>query len=91
MRVRSNHVKARHSTTYAVIKGEEIEISLREKLQRTIVEEKNWNTAIYKPTGVLIFKMDRSAWVKEWVDGKLPLEQQLSNIIASLEIKAQTK
>lgn len=89
LRTRGHHVKIKYQTTYAIVEGEEIEISLREKLHRTMVEEKHWNTAKYTPSGTLVFKMDRSISTKEWVDGKLLIEQCLSGIVANLELKAK--
>lgn len=70
---------------------EEFKVSLREKLKRFKVESKySWDQYQKKPTGIFIFSA--IGWINESLtseDGKLPIENQISKIIAGLEIKSK--
>lgn len=75
--------------TYAVIRNEEIQIQLKEKLKRVIIDNGSWKRQELHPTGKLAF---RYGWFnkREVVDGKsLFLEERLSFILAKLELKAK--
>jgi hypothetical protein len=76
--------------TYIQIGNVKLEISLKEKRNRRIVKDKsNWTTAEFTPSGVLSFKMREGSYrIIEWKDGKARIEKQLSNILSTLEIKA---
>ncbi|MCW3070758.1 MAG: hypothetical protein JWO44_648 [Bacteroidetes bacterium] len=41
----------------------------------------------YVPSGILVFSVRISYHNIEWTDGRLPLEKQLSKIVAKIEIK----
>jgi len=76
--------------TYIVIQGEKQKIRLSEKLTRVEIPSKySWKEYNFLPTGILSFSA--SAWSSEtaWKDGKLMLEEQLSKIIAKLEIRGE--
>lgn len=90
LKARNHTFKPAHFHSDACIKEQTIEISLREKTTRTKAVQKNsWDNLFeYIPNGKLIIKIDKSYRCKEFMDGKLPLEKQLSLIIASLEIIA---
>ncbi len=80
------------SGTYVIIDGERLEISLREKLNRKKVPNKSntYEITEYIPSGVLCFRSKKVAYHNlEWKDGKLPIEKQLSKILAGLEIKVK--
>lgn len=81
---RGHDVILENENTYAIVFNEQIKISLREKLKRTIVPGKYYEHAEYNPTGLLCFRID-GFYGKEWIDGKLLIEDQLSNIISKLE------
>jgi len=83
--VREHNVFVDNSSTYVMVKTQKFEISLREKNKR-IPGNERWQTSNYLPTGVLVFKINRLFHTKEWKDGKLKLEDQLSSILAKLEI-----
>jgi hypothetical protein len=88
MEQRGHKFELNNDTARLVIHGEEFGISIREKNNR-IPKPKtgNWQEYDYTPSGILVFSV-RIRWHNiEWKDGKLPLEQQLSKIIAKLEIK----
>lgn len=78
--------------TYIVINEQKLKISLREKLKRVMVEDDNtsWKRAEDSPSGILVFRyIERAYRTVDWKDGKLlPIEKQLSKILASLELKA---
>lgn len=89
LRKRGHYVEARSSGSYAVVNGIEQKFVLREKLKKVpVVEKKNhWDTTEFHSTGILCFKLE--IWgEKEWRDGKLRLEDQLSKIILKMEIMA---
>lgn len=81
---RAHDVIIESENTNAVVFNEKIKISLREKLKRTMVPGKYYESAEYKPTGVLCFRID-GYYGKEWIDGKILIEDQLSKIISRLE------
>lgn len=89
LRFRGHDVKVHYGTTYAIVEGEEIEIALREKLRiEKTTDEYNWTSNKYFPTNKLIFKIDRYN-IKEFIDGKLTLEEMLPDILANLEYRGQ--
>ena len=85
MRARGHEVGVDDNSTYALVKNQKFDISLREKTKR--VQRQDHPTLYdYEPTGLLVFKTDRIFHTKEWIDGKNKLEDQLSSILATLEI-----
>ncbi len=88
MEQRGHKFELNNDTVHLVIHGEEFGISIREKNKRTPKPKTgNWQEYDYTPSGVLVFSA-RIRWNSiEWKDGKLPLEQHISKIIAKLEIK----
>jgi len=80
--------------TEVVIFEEKITIRCREILKRIKVKETNSRYSSERteliPSGILAFEMGESYRKREWRESKTkPLESKLSNIIASLELKAQ--
>jgi|GraSoiStandDraft_1057264.scaffolds.fasta_scaffold17632_2 hypothetical protein len=85
LRARGHEVGVDDNSTYALVKNQKFDISLREKTKR--VQRQDHPTLYdYEPTGLLVFKTDRIFHTKEWIDGKNKLEDQLSSILATLEI-----
>ncbi|WP_439882193.1 hypothetical protein ACSX1A_03315 [Pontibacter sp. MBLB2868] len=72
--------------TSAIMGSEKFEVSIREKLKRSKEIRPGEYNYDYTPTGVLILKTGRYWNLKEWQDGKVPLEQKLSSILAHLEL-----
>jgi hypothetical protein len=74
------------------INTEEFQIAFREKSKRIEVESKNsWDRFKLIPSG--IFLLSATGWLRGeliWHDGRLPLEKQLSKILAIMEIKSAT-
>ena len=89
IRARGHFLQVQNHTTYTVIQNEKIEVLVREKLNRKMVPGKYGSSAEDTPCGILIFKMGDGYSAKEWKDGKLSIEQRLSHILASLELKAK--
>lgn len=80
--------------TEVLINGEIINIRCREILKRIkgIVPNSRYNREYSElvPSGVLSLEMGRSYWKKDWREASSkPLESKLSNIMASLELKAK--
>jgi hypothetical protein len=69
---------------YVSIKGEEIQIALREKTSQAPTKDK-WSTHDYVPCGIFVLKTGRWSNIKEWSDGKQLLENQISAIIVWME------
>jgi hypothetical protein len=90
LKLRGHTVKAESRETIALLFGEEIKIRLREKDKLIKEMDGKWPRTLRKPTGVLYFGAKPSYIVdKVWVDGPLTIEQQLSNIVAYLEVKGE--
>ncbi len=88
LKARGHDILIRNGATYAVVEEHDFKIFLREKNKKEIKKEGNWDRIIYLPTGILSFQIYGYPH-REWKDGKLPLEQQLSKLIAQLELSGQ--
>lgn len=88
IRARGHEIKIEKDKTYIVVNGEGIQCCFREKLKRVIIPEKNYNYSKTIASGVLSFRVEESYHVKEWVDGKKRIEEQLSLILTYIELKA---
>lgn len=88
IRARGHTLISKNGEIYIVAYGEEIQISCREKHQREVVKGTHWDSTILKPTGKLAIRIDYSYNLKEWVDGKTLLEDQLHIVIAGVEMRA---
>jgi hypothetical protein len=90
LKSRSNSITSEHGKTYAVVEGEKVKISIKEKSKRFVFKETNgFEKSEYKPTGILSFKMVIFYKETEWKDSKLPLEDQVSVILSTMEVKAR--
>ena len=76
--------------TFVVISREKIKINCRELERRVLSKDTTFSSYEKKATGILSFNTESSN-PKQWKDGKLKLEDQLSNIIAKLEIEGKQK
>lgn len=86
---RGHEVEVDFKNNYAVVYNERIKFNLREKTRQTLNElPGSYPKYHYVPTGVLAFQLDN--WNRyEWNDKKQPLEEQVSRIIARLELEGQ--
>ncbi len=90
LKSRSNSIITEHGKTYAVVEGEKVKISIKEKSKRFVIKETSgYENSEYKPTGVMSFKMVIFYKDTEWKDGKHSLEDQLSLIVSTMEVKAR--
>lgn len=88
LQARNHEIKIRNRETYVRIMKEDIELALREKTKRVRNTTSNWPDNNYIPTGIFVLRINRRWRGKEFTDGKLPMEKQLSLIIANLELIA---
>lgn len=91
LKLRGHNVIVKENTTYAVVKGEEIKIRLREKLKRIITkhEKYSWNNTEYITSDILSFKIDEYP-EKEFNDSSNQmLEEQLPKILTKLELVSE--
>jgi len=84
---RGHDVEIKERATIIRVDGEEYNIRLRERHNRVVVSEIPWRSTELVPNGKFVFKLDNRPY-KEWQDGKLGLEEQLSKIIAFIEIQS---
>lgn len=84
-----NHKISLNGWTYEIIIGDErYEFGIREKQVRTESTTKGY-AYDYKATGLLVLSTGRFWQKKENIDGKIPLEKQLSTIVAELEYQTE--
>lgn len=88
MEQRGHAFQIKNDSAHLIIYGEEFTISIREKNNR-IPKPKtgSWQEYDYVPSGILVFSARISYHNIEWTDGRIPLEKQLSKIVAKIEIK----
>lgn len=84
---RGHDVEIKDRATIIRVDGEEYNIRLRERHNRVVVSETPWRRTELVPNGKFVFKLDNRPY-KEWQDGKVDLEEQLSKIIAFIEIQS---
>jgi hypothetical protein len=88
MRKRGREFTFRNEITYLNIGEEEIEMALRETSTATIKEDR-WQTRDLIPNGKLELKFGSYDPTVTGRDGKVPMEDQLSKIIARMELMAE--
>lgn len=91
LKLRGHNVIVKENTTYAVVKGEEIKIRLREKVKRVITKDEkySWNNTEYIASDILSFKIDEYP-EKEFNDtNNQTLEEQLPKILTKLELVSE--
>ncbi|WP_439879676.1 hypothetical protein ACSX1A_10855 [Pontibacter sp. MBLB2868] len=89
LQARGHRVMVSDYQAYIYIRKERYEVALREKLKRSTEIRPGNYSYDYTTTGILVLKIGPSWNGKEWQDGKVPLENRLSAIIAYLEWKTQ--
>lgn len=90
IRTRGHDIEIRNSETYVLIFTEKIKISCKEKAKRVAMTDRSYNYTELRATGILSFSIDDYN-TREWKDGKLKLEDQLSGILAKLELEGKRK
>lgn len=82
-----HQLKVNSRETIITIYGEQYQIRLREKSNRKIMDtSRSWSTSSLVSNGKLSFIVGRFYNKAEWVDSRVPLEQQIPKIIATYEI-----
>jgi len=94
LKKRNHTVEINGYHTEVIIFNERITIRCREILKRIKIKDPdsrfNWEHSELVPSGIIAFEIGESYWKRDWRETKTkPLETKLSNIIASLELKAQ--
>lgn len=83
---RGHDIEIKNGCSYINVFGEAIGVVFKEGLKREIVTDK-WGThSENQANGLLSFKLETLYPAKRFADGKTPLEEQLSRIIAFLEL-----
>jgi hypothetical protein len=86
-RKRGYKINVSDGSSDLTIRNTRAKFFLREKMNRTKSTER-WGSSTYSPSGTLYLKIEIGYINKlEWSDGSEPLENQLSKIIAKLELK----
>lgn len=88
IRARGHDIEVRNRETNVLIYTEEIKISCKEKARRVVMTDRSYSYTELRSTGILSFSIDEYN-TKEWKDGKLRLEEQLSGILAKLELEGK--
>jgi len=83
LRARGHDIMIEYGRTCAVVYGGRIEISVKEKLKYEMYERLGFKD--YSAAGLLSFKIEGYR-ERTWVDGKVPIENQLSSILAKMEV-----
>jgi hypothetical protein len=84
-----NHEILLNGWNYEIILGDDrYEFGIREKQVRGESSERGY-AYDYKATGLLVLSTGRFWRKREYTDGKLPLERQLSSIVAHLEYQEE--
>lgn len=90
IRARGHDIEVRNRETNVLIYSEEIQISCREKAKRVVMTDRSYSYTELRATGILSFNIE-GFYTREWKDGKLKLEDQLSIILAKLELEGKRK
>jgi hypothetical protein len=85
MRQRGHGFKIKNSDSYVILGNEEMKMSLRE-VQKKFLSDVSYRGTEYRSTGILTFRFERYSATTEIKDGKVTIEQQLSKLIARLEL-----
>jgi hypothetical protein len=89
LRFRNHEIQAGYRRTEVSMYGERIEIWLNEKNKRVNDPTSSYPRTDSVPTGILYFAARPNYNDKVWTDGQTRLEDQLSHIVAYLEVKAK--
>ncbi|WP_320112798.1 hypothetical protein [Draconibacterium orientale] len=91
LRSRKHDLIVEDDVTFAVVFGEKLPVKFKEKAKIVYeTETYGWRNRTYHPSGTLVFVHDKRPYqVKEWTDGKKPIESRLAEILAYFEIYAK--
>ncbi len=87
VKARGFEIQVTNQETCVVMGEFNFQLVFRERFKKEIISNDSYNNFIYKPTDKFYIQVKRYHH-KEWRDGKKLLEQQISTIVAELELKA---
>jgi hypothetical protein len=87
LRNRGHQFINKNESAHVVVFGEDYAVSCKEKEKRVVIKDKYGSHTGLEPTGLLSFRLGHSYWLKEWSEGKIPIEEQVSKILASIEYR----
>lgn len=85
LRNRGHQFVSKNGHTHVVIFGEDYWISCCEKDRRVIIKDKYGSSTGLESTGKLSLRLGESYYLKEWIEGKTPIEEQVLKILAGIE------
>jgi hypothetical protein len=85
LRNRGHQFVSKNGHTHVVIFGEDYWISCYEKDRRVIIKDKYGSSTGLESTGKLSLRLGESYYLKEWIEGKTPMEEQVLKILAGIE------
>ncbi len=85
LKARGHQVVVDHTRTYCLVQGQQIQLIFRERLEKDLQE--TGVEPVYKPSGVLSIQIKCDGKTSEARDGKVLLEEQLSKILAKIELR----
>jgi len=89
LRYRGHQFINKHGMAHVVVFGEDYEVSCKEKESRCIIKDEYGARTGFKPTGHLSLRLRESYHLKEWNEGKVPIEEQVSKILAGIEYRGR--
>lgn len=87
LRNRGHEFINKYGKVHIIVFGEEYHLSCIEKYTRVMVKNQYGEGNVLEPTGILAIRIGESYKLKEWIEGKTPIEEQLSRILAGIEYK----
>lgn len=88
LKIRGHTFQIDQDSSYIVMSGQKMAFGLAEKSKRFQVQASSTRNEL-RLTGKLAVWIKRHHQNKQWVDGKILLEDQISKILAGLEIEAE--
>lgn len=88
LRARQHDIKIENWKTYVVVHGEKLQLKIREKMKRVVINDRDWGNTELQATEQLCFRVD-GYYGREWTDSKdgvTLLESKFAEIIAWLEV-----
>ncbi|TKB95739.1 hypothetical protein [Pedobacter cryophilus] len=86
MRKRGVGFKVSERESFIQLGGENVKMTFRESQTKEIVKEYNWERTNLRPNGNLILKFEHFGASVSCKDGKIPIELQVSKLVAKLEL-----
>ena len=88
VRARGHDLAVRPNKTCVLVFQQELEIRCREKSNRITIKEGKYPTHAFRPSGVLIFKLE-GLHGREWMDGSRLIDEQIPSMLDKFETEAR--